>query len=493
MNTPGTDVPLPSHETIYEQSLVAAAAVPSNSAHSGSVERNKLRTPDMETSKVRLSEIHFMWKNLFYALDTSPRDLDAIHTKFMQCKRRTDQHPLLDGELFAIQNYTLDQLLTLHYYSIKLDGALPIVHSILQYLVSIGCSLENQECMSTTVFLRAARKYREQPTDFMALLIRNGADVQAMNQFGQGAIHLVLRDQMRHQKRDQMVDTWRQPGRRVSILTEKDENWLIFLLEAGCDPTPKDSEGKEPVEYIPDHDLANMWVRALTRTKHWQGLESARRILTTTSFWSDIQRDSSQISGLIEHFTARFAAIQFPEQHRPPSDTLDTSALSTSANDGISASGTSTPNINCHIPVSLYTFPFEDFASEPDTLGASHHPTAELKSPTAIHQAFIMENANGSPASRSPVNKRHTAPQQRQFSKLKKYILSKNKYRPPISPAHLQSSQTDPTATDFSKDLPTPYHSSRHPPITTWLCGKCYFPNSMACSICVHCVMQLRE
>lgn len=278
--------------SIVEASLSAAQPrlvhkpVPANKSpnlcHTGGPEQPTTGSPYDEVATSLAGQpqgIQSIWENFFNVLTSNPADVWSLDAQFAHCKMETDRYPLETQTVQNLQKVVMSRFRSLPYGSIGRCGTLQMVHDVLRYLLSIGCTLEDREPLGKTCFLHASVTYGYGLMDYLFMLVQNGADVQAKDHLGRGALHLVLN----RFNFDEAGHALVQPR-----YSNDDEDRLVFLLKAGCDPTAKDFEGKEPIEYIiHDEALTPIWIHALTRAKHRQGLQAARRMLSERIAWSE--------------------------------------------------------------------------------------------------------------------------------------------------------------------------------------------------------------
>lgn len=219
-----------------------------------------------------------IWKQLLTTLAFTPEDVSTLRAGFECCKLETETYTGDPQTVRLLQKSVMSQFSKLPYGRLIQKNALQMVRDILQYLLSMGCTLEERDPLGRTFFILAALACDTEHMDYLSLLIQHRADVEAKDFTGCGALHLVL-------NRFNFDDTgYALTSPRYS---KCDEDKLVFLLKVGCDPTALNLEGQEPIDYI-YHNLAlvQIWIKALSRVRHTRGFNTARHKLTMRGIWS---------------------------------------------------------------------------------------------------------------------------------------------------------------------------------------------------------------
>ena len=130
------------------------------------------------------------------------------------------------------------------YYSI-LDKAC-------KFLLWIGVDMELSAYNGQTPLLRAAHSSWEASTEWLEVLLANGAKFSAVDRRERGALHLAL-------QKDPLYRNFY--GEASWALFTKAK--LVLLLRAGCSPGQKDRAGRTPAQYAGQMCLHRVWHEAL--------------------------------------------------------------------------------------------------------------------------------------------------------------------------------------------------------------------------------------
>lgn len=169
---------------------------------------------------------------------------------------------------------------------------------IVAYFIEIGFPVNSPNTVGETPFLSAAKAHSPYSTRYLQIILENGADPTAKDNWGRGALHLaienhweavnnIIRDEedslrsndddsyysddsidfnsseedqeVTRLERYQNMDSVGSKSQRLQFLRDK----LIFLLRAGCDPGIKDNDGFMVCDYAERHNLSGSWHMAL--------------------------------------------------------------------------------------------------------------------------------------------------------------------------------------------------------------------------------------
>jgi hypothetical protein len=144
------------------------------------------------------------------------------------------------------------------------------MEQILEYWLRSGVDMECRSDKGITPLLNASVTFGLGTTNTLLLLIKYGADVRAVNDQGQGALHLVLitLNLLSHSTYEDSKH-WHQ-------YESEGATRLIALLDAGCDPNAIDGDGLTPLQRVQDNRLVSaFWMTVWQDTIEHMKLRAA--------------------------------------------------------------------------------------------------------------------------------------------------------------------------------------------------------------------------
>jgi hypothetical protein len=213
-----------------------------------------------------------------YAPDLSQREIQLCY-----CKHLTNRYILSSSDSNLALRALFDLVGNNYLFIPAYSDTTKILRIKLDYWLNIGYNMNERNSSGYTFFLSACKhsymtmtSYRDW-ADFLSLLIECGADVHSTHLYnGRGALHLLLDG----------IEYW-------SIYSHKrreTKDLLVVLLNAGCDPDARDSEGRTPLEFanVPRSSYRwNEWEEALAETSDTRRLLAEQR--GSTSYGSVVE------------------------------------------------------------------------------------------------------------------------------------------------------------------------------------------------------------
>lgn len=134
-----------------------------------------------------------------------------------------------------------------------------ILDAALQYWLEIGSDLESRALNGETPLLYAIRRGSQQ---YASMLVKYGADVQVVDNDGNGAVHLAMR------RIHYFPAPW-MGAKREAWERNRIQGFLSELLRRGCYPYAINHDGQTPLQYIPfDQDIVHFWNQILVETMY---------------------------------------------------------------------------------------------------------------------------------------------------------------------------------------------------------------------------------
>ena len=145
-----------------------------------------------------------------------------------------------------------------------------------KYMINLGFSVDDINSLGETPFLHGSKSKCIRSTLYLELLLESGANPNARDFSGNGALHLFLLDKYE----TNALLCWLIPPRSWVENPEQLKDRLLFLLHAGCDPYAVCDNGYSVGDVAELRGLGDIWQSALStfseKSTQAQGSESAQ-------------------------------------------------------------------------------------------------------------------------------------------------------------------------------------------------------------------------
>ena len=128
-----------------------------------------------------------------------------------------------------------------------------------KYMVKLGFSVHDVNSYGETPFLYESKSTYSLSTLYLELLLESGANPNARDFTGDGALHLILLDKY---ETDSLF-CWHIPPHSWVETSEQLKDKLLFLLHAGCDPYAVCDSGYSVGDVAEMRGLGDVWQSAL--------------------------------------------------------------------------------------------------------------------------------------------------------------------------------------------------------------------------------------
>jgi hypothetical protein len=201
-------------------------------------------------SRVRCSGyVQTSWQNLRFAFGKS--ELLRLNEQLSDCKHITSQYIEKSPDMDTARHAVLILAANNHLYMPTHINDSSILRTVLQYWLSLGYDINKEDSSGYTLLqYECTLPYPDLAAypgriAYLSLLIDYGADVHSLHHDKyRGTLHLVM-----NAVALRLVSTY--------WIGEVEET-LVLLLEAGCDPYNRDSDGKTPSDYT-DPEVGGKW------------------------------------------------------------------------------------------------------------------------------------------------------------------------------------------------------------------------------------------
>lgn len=175
------------------------------------------------------------------------------------CKKETLNYVYGTSEIRSRQEWWRDNVL---FYVTDLgpDEINAALEEAFKFWLEIGVDLEHRSTEGMTPLLRAARY---SCSDCLALLIKHGANIHAVDDQGFGALHMALLELPSHNytPHDSLPHVFQKRG-----MVQEAKARLAVLFNAGCDPNAQDKQGRTPIQCVKRGGRAwRVWTDTLYR------------------------------------------------------------------------------------------------------------------------------------------------------------------------------------------------------------------------------------